>query len=540
MDPRSASPDAARFPGPRADSRVADDAIRAHLRGDYDSATALLQDACQQHLDNGDAPGALRTMFQLAMVNGTSGHYVLFNGWMSRYRRMLEEQLQQRPADPRSTPELEVAEGYLDVMVVHRSLGAGFSPQAERAAQILDIGNRHGCGDLICLGLTALGRAAIEQARIPDGLAQLDEAMVRALDGDCAPLLRGIILCAAIEACQQIGDLQRVAEWTGALASWQEGTEGMTAFTGECALHTGQLLALRGRWDEALDEFASARRRFENNNQAYAAGAAERERGDLLLARGELDDARQAYETASGHGCDPQPGLARLWVRSGESEAAMAAIERALAEHPLPSLRIGLLPAAVEIAVALGALERAGQLVSELDELAVLSSCEHTVAGAACAHAVLELARNDPSAALPYARKAFLGWNALGCPYRSAQARVVLAAALDRLGDAASARAELQAAAQAFEHLGALPEQLATRQLEARAASDRAVGADGLTGRELEVLRLVSAGRSNRQVAAELCLSEKTVARHLSNIFTKLGVSSRTAAAAWAHSRQLL
>lgn len=521
------------MPARRDAGQLLADGIQAHLNGQGSEAVGLLHDAYLLRLGAQDVPGALQVAFQLAMIHGTSGHPSQFNGWLARSQQLLDAQ---QGGGSVASPELELAAGYILAMEVHKSLGPhGFTPLLPVLHRMLEIGRKHQCADLICLGLIGIGRAQIDAARIIQGLASLDEAMVLVLGGECSPIPNGLIWCAAIEACQEIGAFERVCEWTAALDQWRRSIPGISAFGGECALHTGQILALRGSWGEAMEEFFSAGQRFELNSQVYAAGAAARERGDLLRIQGHLLPAEQAYQVSAEHGCDPQPGLALLWAGRGEEAAAAAAVDRCLAERVIPARRLPALPQSIEVFLRLGHLDRAAELTAELQQLAQRSGCEIALAAAAQAYAGVELGRADAPAALPYARKAIQAWNRIGCPYRASQSRVLLGRALRQIGDRASAQAELHAAIRSFEVLGAAPEAQGTRDLlvETRPAGTAPHPA-GLTDRELQVLLLVAAGHSNRQIAASLFLSEKTVARHLSNIFSKLEVGSRTAAAAWA------
>lgn len=256
-----------------------------------------------------------------------------------------------------------------------------------------------------------------------------------------------------------------------------------------------------------------------------------------MLICGELAAAEQAYQVSAEHGGDPQPGLARLWAGRGDTQAAVAAVERCLRVRTVPAQRNRLLPQANDVFLMAGDTERAGALAAELEPLAQQPGCESALAAAVHAYACLELARGDAPAVLLYARKAIQGWDRVGCPYRAARSRLVLGCALRQLGDQGSAHAELQAAADTFRRLGALPEaREAQNQLPVPLPGRYPVG---LTEREVQVLQLVAAGRSNRDIAAQLYLSEKTVARHLSNIFAKLDVGSRTAAAAWTFAHHL-
>ena len=331
-----------------------------------------------------------------------------------------------------------------------------------------------------------------------------------------------------IEGCQEVSDFGRAAEWTAALARWCAKQPGLVPYTGQCAVHRGQLMALTGAWPQALEEFDAAVRRYQAAGTSEAVGLALNERGDVLRRLGEYAAAEDCYEEASGHGYEPQPGLALLWLARGRTRAALAAVGRLLEERTDPVNRSRLLPAAIEVLVEAGEHDQATPLTGELDRVAAEFGCAALRARAAYAAGLVQLTTGDPAGALPYLRKSVQAWQGLGCPCEIARCQVLLGRALRALGDEDSAVAELKAAVATFDKLGAKPSHRDAEQLL------RPTLPDGLTAREAEVLGLVASGRSNLQIAEALVLSEKTVARHLSNIFTKIGVTSRTAAAAYA------
>ncbi len=507
--------------------------VAAHLTGDDDGAVSALQEAYRLQVRDGAVEVALRSAFLLALVFGTTGRPSLFNGWLARARRLLDE-----------VPDDEArsgARGYVAALEMHQGLDTGeFESVGPLAAEVATIGRRRHEPDLMALGLVSQGRHAIYAGDVPQGLALLDEAMAGVLAGEVADLVAGLVFCAAIEGCQEIGAIDRMCQWTSGLTTWcADQKPGITVFGGECALHTGQVLRLRGEWTEAIAEFAASRARYDGQGQPVAAGYAEMERGDLLRLRGELSAAEAAYETAASYGCDPQPGLAHLWLLRGQRAAATAAVRRVLDETVTPARRAGLLPAAVDVLLGAGLVDEAQPLVDELDDLARMTGCAPIAGSAAYGRAALELARGDAAGALPYARRAAQTWGGVGCPFEVARSQTVVARSLVTLGDRESSLGALQTARSIFETLGAVP---SVRELDVLLTGDapsrRSLA--GLTPRELEVLRRVAAGSSNRQIATALVLSERTVARHLSNIFTKLGVDSRTAAAAFAYENGLV
>ncbi|QBR92272.1 helix-turn-helix transcriptional regulator [Nocardioides euryhalodurans] len=499
-------------------------ATAAELLGRHDDAVGALQQAFVRWQQAGDLARAVRCTFRLSMTTATHGEPALAAGWTSRAEGLLEE------VDG-DVPE----RGWVAFLRMFRALGTGAYAEAAAAAdEATEVGRRHRDADLIALGLCSQGRLALYAGRVADGLALLDESMVRVVAGETSPIIAGHVYCTAIEGCQEISDFARMAEWTSALERWCAAQPGLLAFTGQCAVHRGQLLRQRGEWSAALDELELASRRYREVGSPDAAGLAAYEAGDVHRLRGDTDEADAAYQRAADHGFDPQPGLALLWLSRGRTEAARGAIDRLLAEGG-PVQRCRVLPAAVEVLVASGDLERAREAAVELTALASAFGCVSLEAMAAQASGAVELAAGDASGALPYLRKAHQLWSRAESPFERARAQVLMGRALRAVGDDESSRRELEAARSTFRRLGAAPAAEEASLLLAPVALPA-----GLTAREVEVLRLVASGRSNAQIAAELVLSEKTVARHLSNIFGKLDVGSRTAATAYAFAHGLV
>jgi ATP/maltotriose-dependent transcriptional regulator MalT len=343
-----------------------------------------------------------------------------------------------------------------------------------------------------------------------------------------------MVYCSMIEACQEVSDFSRAASWTSALTRWCEAQPGLVPYTGQCSLHRGQIMRLRGAYDEALAEFALAQRRYQLEGTVAPAALALTEQGDVLRIRGKLDEAEEAYQQAAEFGFEPQPGLALSWLARGRTTAAVAAIHRLLAEAGGPVQRSRLLPAAVVILVAAELLDEARGHADELSEIASAFGISALRAMAAYSYAAIELASGETEEALGHGRESGRLWGDIGSPYEASRARVLVARALRELGDEDSAAAELEVARHGFAAVGAAPGVQQVDKLLGRARPG------GLTEREIEVLRLVAAGRSNPDIAHALVLSPKTVERHLSNIFTKLDVPSRTAAAAYAHEHGLM
>ncbi len=503
---------------PAADSMAL--ATATYLTGDVDGAVRVWQAAYAERIGAADELGAVRVAFWLALAFTLRGEHAVAGGWVARAQRLLERE-----------PDDVVERGYLLIHEFYGHLGRGdFGRAAATASQVVDVGRRFGNADLIAQGLMSKGRMLIYAGRVAEGLALLDEAMVGLSAEEVSPVFAGLVYCALIEACQELSDFSRAAAWTQALSVWCDGQPGLVPFTGQCSVHRGQVLRWRGAYDDALAEFARAERRYAAVRPAtVAAGLAFAERGEVLRIRGDFDAAAAAYTQAAALGHDPQPGLSLLWLAQGRTEPALAAVRRMLAETHDPVARSGLLPAAVEVLVVAGQWDEAGTAVEELAALATEFDSIALQAMAAYAAATCQLGSGEPEDAVGVARDACRRWLALDCPYEAARARMVLARGLRALDDRESAGAELFAARTVFAELGAEPSVREADRLIGRPAPG------GLTEREIEVLGLVAEGRSNADIAGSLFLSHKTVARHLSNIFTKLDVSSRTAAVTYAH-----
>ena len=399
------------------------------------------------------------------------------------------------------------------------------------------IGARFDDPDLTALGRLGCGQALAASGSTAAALAELDEAMVAITAGEVSPLVAGLVYCAVIETCQLLFDLRRAMEWTAALSHWCAAQPELVPYRGQCLVHRAEIMSLHGAWPAAGEAATQACDRLgapaepPDGTGHPAAGAAFYARAELHRLTGRFTAAEQDYRRANRHGREPQPGLALLRLAQGRADVAAATISRVLDETVDPLGRARLLPAQVEIMLAVGDRPAARVAADELTGLADHLGAELVRAAGAQATGAVLLAEGEPRAALVLLRSAWTCWQALTVPYEAARVRVLIASACRALGDTDSTEMELDAARATFERLGAQPD-LARADALSAIRPDRA--SCGLTARELQVLGLVAAGLSNRAVAAELVLSEKTVARHVANIFAKLDLSSRSAATAYA------
>ncbi|MDQ3661938.1 MAG: response regulator transcription factor [Actinomycetota bacterium] len=495
----------------------------AYLCGEDAASEKAWIEANRRSVENEDWARAARCAFWLGVTLQARSERAQAGGWFARAQRVLED-----------NDHDGVERGWLLVgagLRLHHERHYDASTQAWE--QALEVGKRFHDVDLVATARQGLGRILIKQGRISEGSPMLDESMVAVLANEVSPIPAGIIYCSVIEACQEMLDIARAQEWTAALSDWVAAQSDLVPYRGRCQIHRCEIMTLEGRWSDAAEEIAQACERLVDPPQPQLGMALNRQ-AEVHRLRGEFDAAEEAYRQANEKGFVMQPGWALLKLARGETEVAVAAIQRSYEATSKEVTRCRVLPAYVEIMLAAGNIEAAKAGHQELTEIAeTLDSPLLRGVALRCRGAVL-LAEGNTTDALATFAKVWEQWSALQVPYESAHLRLLSAQASRQAGDEHTANSEFDAARHAFEQLGA------AHELKVLSGSTPAQIPGGLSPREVEILSLVAKGKSNRAISSELVISERTVARHMSNIFNKLDVTSRTAASAFAFENDLV
>ena len=480
--------------------------------GRIDDNLRLNAAACDALLAESRPAEAAWAALVLGIFHMSRGDEPLGMGWIGRAGRLAE-----------GIPECPVHGWLLLLTEVEPSLTAGRPTAAVDAARRMrEIARRLHEPELLAAGIHSEGRALIRSGHVADGLSLLDEAMVTVLDGKLAPFITGTLYCHTIAVCHEVADVRRMTRWTELAERWLATFPAAVAFAGLCAVHRAQLQLIHGRWEDAERTALQVVSDLDANRVDYAAEAwyvvaeARRLRGDSRAAG--------AYDEAHARGRDPQPGRALLQLQGGDAAGAATSVRTALtAVGGDPLRRAPLCAAAVEIAVSAGRPGDASSAASELAATAATYATSGLEAMAGWARGAVLLAEGRAEEALPVLRDACRRWHEVGAPHDVAGICVRLAEAYRALGDEASAAAEEARAEETYDRLGV--------------PRPRAEAPGGLSRRECEVLTLVAEGRSNREIGERLFISDRTVGRHLTNIYNKIGVISRTQAARYAIER---
>ena len=499
-------------------------AVSAFLCGDDSVSDHAWKRAHRFYLDHDMPLPAARAAFWLAFGLINRGETAQASGWLGRAGELVGEHGHD-----------SVEQGYLIIPRSLMDVRAGRADSATKGAEeAIRIANRHRDPDLGTLARLVAGHARFLIGEAERGFTLLDEAMLAVTSGEANPCVTGLAYCTVISACQEMFDLSRAREWTAALTDWCAAQPDLVPYRGLCLVHRSQIMQLDGAWPEALDE---ARKACERLADEPAAGSAYYQIGELHRLRGELTEAENAYRKANQWGHEPEPGLVLLRLAQGRLAAAEAGTRRLLAEWPPGPGRAEVLAAAVDVLLETEDLPGARAAADELAAMAAEADMPMLSALAAQAAGAICLAEGDAAAALRLLRRGWRIWRDLETPYHAARVRLMIGSACRVLGDDEAARMEFDSARWVFERLGAAPD---VARAETLASGSRVPEGMLLTAREVEVLRLVAAGKTNREMARDLFLSEKTIARHLSNIYAKLDLPSRAAATAYAYDHGLV
>ena len=502
-------------------------ATASYLIGRDEESARLWSRAHQQALRHDKVERAARCAFWLAFGLLNRGEQARGSGWIARARRLLDAETNDC-----------VEQGYLLLPEAYRHLVEGEIEEGYAAfCRAAEIGEQFGDPDLIVLALHSRGRVLIRMGKVDEGVQLLDEAMAAVEADEVSPVVAGDVYCSVIEGCHEIFDIRRAQEWTAALDQWCASQPEMILYSGQCLVRRAEIMQLHGAWSDAIEATERACERLLHGSGQPAAGAAFYRQAELFRLRGEFDKAEEAYREASRWGRKPHPGLALLRLAQHRLADASSAIRRALDEARGRSDRANLLSGCVEIMIAEGDVAEARKAADELARLAVALGSPLLYAMAARADGEVRLAEGDARAALEPLRTAWAKWNELDVPFEAACVRVAMGRACRALADHDTADIEFEAARGAFERLGAAPHVAHIDELFLR---DSPREAHGLSTREMEVLRHLASGETNKEIGARLFISERTVERHVSNLLNKLGVSSRAGATAAAYKHGLL
>lgn len=502
-------------------------AVSAYLIGHDKEYLGALSRAHKAYAEAGDEARAIRCAFWLGLEFAFRGEMGPAGGWFGRAQRLL---LRQKGDS--------VEEGYLLVPLVEQNLRANDAEKAFAiATRAAEIGDRFADVDLGACARHLQGKALIRNQRFEEGLALLDEAMAAVTVGELSPIMTGLVYCSVIEACQQVYALDRARAWTSALAGWCAAQPQLVAFTTACLVHRAEIMRHGGAWDDAIAAAGRVCASPYEGTDLQPPGEAFYERAEIHRLRGAFAAAEEEYRKANRYGFEPQPGLSLLRLAQGRAADAASAMRRVLDAAGQPLRRSRLLPAWVEIALEMREIEKARRGADELQEIAKSVGMPVLEAIAAQAGAAVALAAGDARSALALCRSALAVWLQIEAPYEAARVRMLMGLACRALGDDDAAVMELETACAAFRQLRAAPD---LARVKALLNQTDEPPAHGLTARELEVIRLVAAGKTNKAIAEELCLSVRTIDRHLENIFTKLDLPSRAAATAYAYRHNLV
>lgn len=503
-------------------------ATSACLRGADEETEGLWISAHNESLRRGDLPRAARCIYWLVLDLFNRREWARGNGWLARGLELLEPVGECAPL------------GLLLVLMSRNHLREGDTDAAAQAAnRAFELARRFGDPDLAVFSRMSLALVHTRRGELREAATLFDQIMIGVTVDSVSPVAVGVVYCAVIDACRSLFDLGRAREWTTALDRWCSSRPNVVAFRGKCLVHRSEILRLSGAWPQALAEAEQACEwsGAHQNSFRYPAGAAFYELGELHRLRGDAAEATEAYRRAGAHGQLPEPGRSLLQFAQGNRDDAAAAIRRLLAERQGSVSRAEVLLAAAEILPAIDDLTTARLAADELSRMHEQIPAPALHALAAHAAGAVSLAAGDVPGALRRLREAWMLWQELEMPYQAARVRMLIGQACQRSGDIVAAQFEFDGARQFFERVSAQPDiELVDRLRQSPVSRDTNV----LSNRERQVIELLATGITNREIARQLSISERTVDRHVSNILLKLNVSTRSAATAYAFQHDLV
>ena len=503
-------------------------ALAAYLTGRDAESLQILERAHQGYLHRKKTQQAVRCAFWLGMMLINVGEWARSGGWMARGERILNDE---------QVPDC-AEKGLLLLPAALGSLAAGHAAEAQKLfEQMATIGKQFDDVDLIALGRLGCGQAMIQLGDVAIGIKLLDETMITVETEDVYPVVKGIVYCAVIETCRKVWDLGRAQEWTSALTRWCDAQPDIVPFRGQCLVRRAEIIQFHGEWSKALEETKNACELLTRPPGVPAAGEAYYRKAELHRLLGDFEEAEDSYHVAAKWGRKPQPGLSLLRLAQGHADAAETSIKNTLQETKDTKGRAELLPAVVSIMLAVKHTEDALEATKELRVIANKFDAPYLYAISSYCLGAVYLALGNVQPALEHLQEALKLWNTLDLPYESARTRELKGLAYRELNDKDNSDVELAAGKWVFEQLKATPDLQRVNRLLNKKRDQETYG---LTLRELQVLRLVVSGKTNKSIAGQLFISERTVDRHVSNIFNKLGLSSRVEATAFVLKNKIL
>jgi DNA-binding CsgD family transcriptional regulator len=497
-----------------------------YLERQYAVSAAQYERAYSAYRRERDLMAAGRAARTAAWITGNVlGDWAVQSGWFARARAILEEAGEDRPEH-----------GWVLIIRSYTEPDAQVRERLLREA--MAIGRRFGDPDIEFEALGYLGALFVLTDRVEEGMVLLDEALAAACAGELTDLATvDSMFCGFYWACELVNDVPRADQWMRAAADLMKRRNVAAAF---CRAHYGGILTAAGRWNQAEIELVQAARHFDRGMSARRDGAIIR-LGDLRVRQGRLEEAARLLEGLEDHP-DSVRALAALHLARGELALARDLLERATRgpDDEVPTVGEStmagpLLALLVDVYLEDGSVDDAARVVERLDRLAAAQRGPYLKAAAALAKGQVRIAsgKGDARASL---HDALEGFARARLPMELARTRLAMAQALSERSPEV-AIAEAKAALEGFERLEA------ARHADAAAAVLRSLGAPirtgpkgvgALTKREAEVLELLGAGLSNREIGDRLYITRKTVEHHVGNLLSKLGLRNRAEAAAYA------